>query len=90
MRNQLYKWSFFFVIWFLNLPVNIFAQEVQRKDSIPPHEQLYKDAVNLIDSAYYKEAIASLKKAIRLKRKTIALKENGKKLKVFIHINIVD
>jgi tetratricopeptide (TPR) repeat protein len=67
MRNQLYKWSFFFLIWFLNRPVNIFAQEVQKKDSIPPHEQLYNDAVKLIDSAFYKEAIATLKKAIKLK-----------------------
>lgn len=64
MAKKLYKWLIFIFIWYA--PFHGAAQTV-KPDSIPPHERLYNNALVLIDSARYKEAISLLKKAIKKK-----------------------
>ena len=45
----------------------VFAQEIQKVDSLPEHQKLFAKAAKLIDSARYKEAIPVLKKTLKLK-----------------------
>jgi tetratricopeptide (TPR) repeat protein len=59
-----YKWFIFTVIWFFYLDIRA---QVVKKDSLPPFEEKYKEAIKLIDSAQYKQAIPLLKKAIKEK-----------------------
>src|ERR1041384_3406023 len=44
-----------------------FCQELKDTTKAAPEEELYKKAVKQIDSAQYKEAIANLKKALKIK-----------------------
>jgi len=45
----------------------MFAQEIQKVDSVPDHQKLFVKAAKFIDSSKYKEAIPLLKKSLKLK-----------------------
>lgn len=62
MTIRFYKWFSFSFIWLVSLSSP--AQEV-RKDSVAGYEALYREAVKLIDSSRYEQALPLLKKAVK-------------------------
>jgi tetratricopeptide (TPR) repeat protein len=67
MLPGIYKWLPLLFIWLTTVPLSA-QQDSYERDSLQPHEKLYKEAVVLIDSAQYEKAYPVLKKAIKLKK----------------------
>ena len=57
------KWFLFSYIWLLP---QVFSAQETKSDSLSEDQKLYFEAVKLVDSARYKEALVQLKKVVKL------------------------
>lgn len=67
MRPNFYKWPIFLFMWSIALMTKAQEETPKADSTLLPYEKFYRQAVKLIDSAQYKEAIPLLKKAIKEK-----------------------
>ena len=65
MAKNTYKWLLIALIWLF--PLITKSQEVSM-DSVPEYEKIYKEALKLIDSAKYQEALPIIKNALKKKK----------------------